>query len=166
MEFQVGDEAVHPNYGVGHIMQREERQVGDSQTQTYYVLAVGSATVWVPVNADGSTALRTVTVKQDLEHYRSILKSRPLGLDRDHQKRRLEINERLKPGSFQSLCEVVRDLTALGWQRPIGDRDASVLQHVRDNLQREWASAAKMSLPEAGQEVDALLRAGRDTYKA
>ncbi len=166
MEFQVGDEAVHPSYGVGHIVRRDERQLSNSQIQPYYVLSIGTATVWVPVNADGSTTLRVVTIKQDLEQYRSILKSRPLSLERDHQKRRLDINARLKPGSFQSLCEVVRDLTALGWQRPINDRDAGVLQQARDNLQREWASAAGLSLLEAGQEVDALLRAGRDAYKA
>ncbi len=165
MEFQTGDDAVHPSHGVGHIVRREERQLGGSQIQPYYVLAVGSTTVWVPVNTDGSTVLRTVTVKQDLEQYRSILKGRPLGLERDHLKRHAEIKDRLKHGSFQSLCEVVRDLTALGWQRPISERDASVLQRVRDNLQREWAIAANLSLPEAGLEVDALLRVGRDAYK-
>ena len=165
MEFQSGDNAVHPSYGVGNIMRLEERQLGGAQMQPYYVLAIGPATVWVPLQADGSTTLRAVTAKQDLEHYRLVLKGRPAALERDHHKRRVEINERLKPGSFQSMCEVVRDLTALGWSRPIGEGDSSVLQKVRDNLRREWAAATGLSMPEAVLEVDALLRAGREAYK-
>ena len=165
MEFRSGDEAVHPSYGVGNIVRLEERQLAGAEMQLYYVLAIGTATVWVPVRADGSTTLRAVTSKKELEQYRMVLKSRPITLERDHNKRRLEIYERLKPGSFQSVCEVVRDLTALGWHRPINDGDATVLQRVRDNLWREWAVSAGLSMPEAVQEVESLLRVGRDAYK-
>lgn len=165
MEYQSGDNVVHPSYGVGSIARREERAVSGTDVQPYYVLIIGPATVWVPVRADGSTILRAVTARQELEQYRVVLKSRPGSLERDHHKRRAEIQARLKPGSFQSMCEVVRDLTALGWNRPIGESDASVLQHVRENLRREWAIAAGLPLPEATQEVELLLRAGREAYK-
>jgi CarD family transcriptional regulator len=165
MEFRSGDDAVHPGYGVGNILRLEERQFAGAEMQPYYVLAIGTATVWVPVHPEGPTTLRAVTARKELEQYRLMLKGRPTRLERDHHKRRLEIQERLKPGSFQSMCEVVRDLTALGWQRPIGDGDATVLQKVRDNLQREWAVAAGLSLPEAAQEVESLLQAGRDVYE-
>jgi CarD family transcriptional regulator len=165
MEFRSGDDAVHPSYGVGNIVRLEERQLGSAQLQPYYVLAIGPATVWVPVGADGSTTLRAVTAKQELEQYRLVLKGRPAPLERDHHKRRVEINERLKPGSFQSMCEVVRDLTALGWNRPIGEGDSSVLKKVRDNLRREWAASAGLSIPEVVQELDSLLQAGREVYK-
>jgi CarD family transcriptional regulator len=165
MEFRSGDDAVHPSHGVGNIMRFEERQLGDTGMQPYYVLAIGPATIWVPVRADGSTTLRAVTAKQDLDHYRLVLKGRPATLERDHHKRRIEISERLKPGSFQSMCEVVRDLTALGWNRPIGEGDSTVLQKVRDNLRREWAASAGLSMPEAVQEVESLLQAGRAAYK-
>ena len=64
------------------------------------------------------------------------------------------------------LCEAVRDLTALGWNRHIGDGDAAVLLKVLDNLRREWAAAAGLSMPEAIREVDALLLAGREVHSA
>ncbi len=64
------------------------------------------------------------------------------------------------------MCEVVRDLIALGWYRRISEGDAAVLEKVRDNLWREWAAAAGLSIPEAIQEVDALLLAGREAYKS
>ncbi len=62
------------------------------------------------------------------------------------------------------MCEIVRDLTALGWDRPTGETDATLLKKIRDNLWREWAVATGQSDQEAIQEVQALLRAGRVAY--
>jgi RNA polymerase-interacting CarD/CdnL/TRCF family regulator len=166
MEFRSGDDVVHPSYGVGSIVRLEERELGASGLCWYYVLAIGTATVWMPVNADGSTTLRAVTRKQDLEHYRTILSSEPTLLVRDFKKRHLELVERLTSSSFQVMCEIVRDLTALGWNRPMGETDATLLKKVRDNLWREWAAATGLAHQEAIQEVGALLLAGRVAYKA
>ena len=166
MEFRSGDDVVHPSYGVGSIVRLEERELGASGLCWYYVLAIGTATVWMPVNADGSTTLRAVTRKQDLEHYRTILSSEPTLLVRDFKKRHLELVERLTSSSFQVMCEIVRDLTALGWNRPMGETDATLLKKVRDNLWREWAAATGQAQQEAIQEVGALLLAGRVAYKA
>jgi RNA polymerase-interacting CarD/CdnL/TRCF family regulator len=165
MEFKTGDDVVHPNYGVGNIVRLEERELATSGMRWYYVLAIGTATVWMPVQADGSTSLRAVTRKQDLEQYRTVLSSRPVLLDRDFKKRHLDLIERLSHSSFRAMCEIVRDLTALGWDRPTGETDATLLKKVRDNLWREWAAATGQSNQEAIQEVGALLQAGRVAYK-
>ena len=166
MGFRSGDDVVHPTYGVGNVVRLEERQLAEDEMRWYYLLAIGKHTVWVPVRADGSTTLRAVTPRHELDQYRALLKSRPTPLERDRNKRRLEINARLTHGSFRVLCEAVRDLTALGWNRHIGDGDAAVLLKVLDNLRREWAAAAGLSMPEAIREVDALLLAGREVHSA
>ncbi len=165
MEFRSGDDVVHPSYGVGNVVRLEERQLAEIEMRWYYVLAFGKMIVWTPVQADGSTTLRAVTAKQDLEQYRALLKGCPAALERDHRKRRTDINEQLTHGSFRVMCEVVRDLTALGWYRPIGEADAAVLKKVRDNLWREWVAATGLSLPEVILEVNTLLLAGEKTYK-
>lgn len=166
MEFRAGDDVIHPSYGLGSIMRVEERQLAETEMRRYYVLAIGAMTVWVPMRADGSTILRAVTARQDLEQYRALLKSRPTILDRDYRKRQLDFNERLTHGSFQVMCEIVRDLTALGRVRSIGESDAAILKKVRDNLWREWAAATGRPVPEAAREVNALLRAGQVADKA
>ena len=166
MEFRIGDNVVHPSHGVGRVLRREERQLPDGGVCHYYVLAVGPTTVWVPVQPDGSTRLRTVTARQELVHYRAVLQSRPATLERDHVKRRLDVNARLADGSFRVLCEVVRDLTALGWRRRINEADATLLHKVRDNLEREWAVSASLSPEEVREEIEALLQIGRETYLA
>jgi len=165
MDFRTGDDVVHPNYGVGSIVRLEERELAASGMRWYYVLAIGTATVWMPMQADGSTTLRAVTRKQDLEQYRTVLSSRPVLLDRDYKKRRLDLIERLTHSSFRVMCEIVRDLSALGWDKPMGETDASLLKKVQDNLRREWAAATGQSPQEAIQEVEALLRVGQVAYK-
>jgi len=165
MVFSSGDIAVHPTHGVGNILRLEEKELGGNERHKFYLLAIGSSMVWVPIAADGSTTLRAVTAKQDLEQYRKLLKSRPTTLDREHKQWRLDTTTRLTGGSFKVLCEVVRDLTSLGWYRTIGEMDAGMLQKVRNNLRREWAAAAGLSLQEAILEVDALLLAGRNEFK-
>lgn len=166
MEFDAGDYVVHPSYGVGNILRLEEKRLAETEMRLYYVLAVENSTVWVPVNSTGATGLRRVTPKQELERYRRVLKSKPTVLDRDHHKRRLEINERLKRGSFLAVCEATRDLTAHGWRKPLNDVDASMLQKVRDNLCREWAASQGVSIADAAREVDGLLHAAQETYKS
>ena len=166
MDFRTGDDVVHPNYGVGSIVRLEERELAASGMRWYYVLAIGTSTVWMPMQADGSTTLRAVTRKQDLEQYRAVLSSRPVLLDRDYKKRRLDLIERLTHSSFRVMCEIVRDLSALGWDKPMGETDASLLKKVQDNLRREWAAATGQSPQEAIQEVEALLKAGRVAHQA
>ncbi len=166
MRFRPGDYVVHPTYGVGNIVRLEERQLAEAEVRLYYVLAIDKGTVWVPVRSNGSTLLRAVTSKHELDQYRTLLKSRPTTLQRDYKKRRLEINERLQQGSFGMLCEVARDLTALGWKRPVSEGDAALLLQVNNNLWREWAAASGLSVPEAVHEVSALLTAGREAYQS
>ncbi len=161
MEFRPGDDVVHPGYGVGRIVRLEERELAASGLRWYYVLAINTATVWMPIQADGSTTLRAVTRKEDLDQYRTVLSNRPTVLDRDYKKRRLDLIERLAQSSFQVMCEIVRDLSAFGWSRPMGEPDAALLKKVKDNLGREWAVATGQSDHDAIQEVEALLRAGR-----
>ncbi len=166
MEFRSGDDVVHPNYGVGNIVRLEDRQLAENEMRLYYVLAFGKTTVWIPVQTSRSSPLRLVTAPQDLDQYRTLLKSRPMPLDHDYKKRRLNIQEQLALGSFQVICEVVRDLTALSWQRPLAGIDASLLNKVREGLWQEWAVSTGQSLPDAITEVTALLEAGEQTYRA
>jgi RNA polymerase-interacting CarD/CdnL/TRCF family regulator len=166
MNYNPGDQVVHPQYGVGTIIRVEDRQLAEQATRQYYVLMFGKTTVWIPVETDRASSLRRVTAAQDLEPYRALLQSQPVKLDKDYKKRRTELHEQLARGSFQVLCEVVRDLTALGWHKPVSGLDATLLKRVRDDLWHEWAASTGKGLPDAMQEVTALLWAGERAYKS
>ena len=157
MQFNVGDFIVHRIYGVGHVDKVEEKQFSQKQAQMYYQITWTERTAWVPANGEGPRGLRRTTAKGDLDHYRGVLKSRPTSLARNHHRRRRELVKRLRSGSFAALCEVVRDLTARGREKPLGPADTILLDQMRESLHREWAMAAEITETEAVQEVEALL---------
>ncbi len=164
MQFKVGDFVVHPAYGVGHIIKIEEKQFSEKGTRLYYKVTLPKRTIWIPVQAHGALGLRLVTAKSDLDQYRTLLKSRPVPLNKNHHRRHLELVSRLRQGSFQGVCEVVRDLTAWGWRKPLGPTDTATLQKTRESLFQEWATAAGVSIAEAIKEVESLLLATRQAY--
>jgi CarD family transcriptional regulator len=158
MQFKVGNFVVHPVYGVGQILKIEEKQFSDVKACLYYKITLSiRSTIWVPVEAQTVIGLRLATTKKDLDQYRHLLKSQPVALMKDHSKRQGELSDRLKEASFQVMCEVVRDLTALDEHKRLSATDRTLLLKTRKNLSQEWAVAANISATEAIQEIDGLL---------
>jgi RNA polymerase-interacting CarD/CdnL/TRCF family regulator len=164
MHFQVDDVVVHPAYGIGQIVKIEEKRFSEKQPQLYYKVTLLKRIIWIPVEAQATLGLRPVTAKNDLEQYRNLLKSLPTPLTKNHHHRHIELIKRLKQGSFQDICEIVRDLTAWSWRKPLGSTDSAMLKKTRDSLYQEWATAAGVSVTEAIKEVESLLLSTRRAY--
>jgi CarD family transcriptional regulator len=161
MQFKISDQVVHPTYGIGHIVDIEEKRFAQQESQWYYKVRLPKRTLWLPVETQEASGLRPITAKSELDWYRNLLKSPPLPLERNHHRRHPALLRRLKEGSFQVLCEVVRDLTAWGWRKPLGPTDMATLRKIRQSLSQEWATAAGVSPNEAIKEIDSLLLATR-----
>jgi RNA polymerase-interacting CarD/CdnL/TRCF family regulator len=166
VQFKVGDHVVHIAHGVGRVVRLDEKRLSGQEARLYYEVSTQKGTVWVPIEAQPSVRLRRVTSETELARYRSLLKSRPASLDPDHRKRHLQLADRMKEGSFKVLCEVVRDLAAHGWRKPLSEGDTARLRKARQDLAEEWAAAAGISVEAAEQEIDALLLEGRPAHKA
>lgn len=166
MAFQIDQQVVHPAHGVGRVVGLVTRRFAEATARQYYEIALVRSTVWVPVAADPDIGLRSLTPENELAHYRAVLKSRPSPLIPDHRQRHLELASRLRPGLFQNLCEVVRDLSARGWIKPLNEKDAVALRKTRDGLCQEWAATTGISVTDATDEVEALLREGRIAYQS
>jgi len=157
MRYKVGDYVVHLAHGMGQIANLEKKQLFGGEARLYYEVVTQKSTVWVPVESATEGTLRSLTAKSELAHYQQILKRKPEALNADRRLRQVELNDRLKQGSFQAICEVVRDLTAHGWRKPLSDADAALLRRISDNLCQEWAAAAGVTVAEANQQVNALM---------
>lgn len=163
MPMKVNDWVVHPQHGVGRVVNVEARQFGSAAKQAYYEIAIPTGTLWVP--ADGSVrGLRRLTAKGELDRYRRLLRSRPSPLTQDHRERHLVLLERLREGSFRARCEVLRDLRAHSWHKPLNEKSGSLLRSAHHEVCTEWAAADGLSLAEATHEVEALLQKGKETY--
>ncbi len=166
MQFKVGDQVIHISHGSGQIVAIEEKRLFDRDARLFYAVATNKSTVWVPVDADSAASLRLSVSNSALIYCRDLLKSRPTPLNTDRRQRYLELTNRLKQGSFEILCEIVRDLAAYGWPKPLSEADSTVLRKTQDAVCREWASAEGVSLLAAAQEIAALLQEGRRAHCA
>lgn len=160
MSFRVGQAVVYPTFGLGRIAAIVTKTDLDGQSQAFYEVRGEFSTLWVPVSEAAERGLRRVATQAELAPYRSLLQSQPADLSMDARLRQREIQARLRRGTLQDWCEVVRDLNALGSRSALGEYDVVELRKSRNWLNQEWAVAAGMSTAQAAAEIDRLLRAG------
>jgi CarD family transcriptional regulator len=159
MQLKIGDLVVHPAFGIGNIVEIEEKQFSEKEAaHLYYKITRLNHTMWIRVEVQESSRLRLVTARSDLDQYRDLLRSPPVSLNANQQQRQLELGSRLQEGSFRGVCEVMRDLTAWSLLKPLGQADTTTLQKTRISLYEEWAMAAGVSATAAISEVDMLLQ--------
>lgn len=160
--FKIGERVVHPQHGVGHVVNLEEREFGSGVTRRYYEIAIAGAgsTLWVPCDPP-SFGLRNLAKRSEIDSCRQILASRPSPLTDDARSRQANLAERLKQGTIRVQCEVVRDLFAFGEHKSLYGTMANFYRQTQNVLCEEWALVEGVTLADAMQEVTSLLEKSR-----
>lgn len=166
MPFEIGDRVVYPAIGIGRIVGLVMKSFFGAETQLYYEVIGDRSTVWVQTDKASARGLRRLARQDELEHYRRIVGGRPVALNQDRRQRQFELRSQLQLGTLQSLCEMVRDLSARGWVKPLNESDSQALRKSRDAVCQEWAAAGGVSILQATSELAALLLEARHTYQA
>jgi len=158
MNFHTGDTVMHWTYGLGQIVNLEERALSGSKT-LYYAVQVRDLTVWVPADGKVGSRLRSPTPKLRFKRLLAILSNPSEPLPEDWQERRTRLLELLKDGRAESLCQVIRDLSAYQKQklRPMNDNDQMVLKQSRNTLLGEWGFVLSITHAQAELELHRLL---------
>ena len=73
------------------------------------------------------------------------------------QQRKLYFHELVRNGRAESLCSLIRDLSAYGQTRSLNDNDQALLKRSRDALLEEWAFAYSITPAQADVELHRLL---------
>ncbi len=161
MNFNQSDRVVHHTFGIGVVVSIEEMSFGSPEPRLFYRVGFLKTTVWVPVDDLSKGGLRPVTPKDHLAQYRAVLKSSPVTFDSDFRKRQIELEKRMDKGSFQGLCEVIRDLDALDLEKPLSYTEKKLLKRTWDALVLEWSAASGVTDLEALSEINGYLSKGR-----
>ena len=164
MIFDIGDQVVHPQHGVGYVAKVAEKDFEPGVTRRYYEVVIPGSTVWVPMDLSIS-GLRKLTVRGEITRCRKILEAHPSPLSEDPRLRQAELSARLKKGTIRTQCEVVRDLYAYGEHRSMNGTIGAFYKAARDVLCQEWAAVERVTLDAATQEIDRLLEKSRLTLK-
>lgn len=163
MNFKVGERVVHPQHGVGNVVNLEEREFQPGILRRYYEVAIpGGSTLWVPFDPP-SFGLRKLAARNEIEQCRAILTSQPSPLSGDARTRQPDLANRLKTGTIRTQCEVVRDLFAHGEHKSLYGTIAGFFKQTQNVLCQEWAVVEGVTLSEAIQEVTSLLEKSRRT---
>ena len=159
LKFEVGDKVVHPQHGVGYIEGLEEKQFEPNNAQMYYVVSIPDTTLWVPVDFL-SSGLRKLGSISEFNECQQVLTESPeiLTAGRDLLSK---LFERINIGSIIAHCEVIRDLTAFGWKKPLYGPIADFQRMALQVLCQEWAMIKDIPLADASQEINQLLKRGR-----
>jgi CarD family transcriptional regulator len=163
MSFNIGDHVVHPQHGVGEVVNLADREFEPGMVRSYYEISIsGSSTVWVP-RQPPSFGLRKLADRREIERCRQILASQPAPLNGDARSRQSDLANRLKQGTIRTECEIVRDLYAHGEHRSAYGTIAGFFRQTQNVLCQEWAWVEGVTLSEALQEVNSLLEKSRET---
>jgi len=163
LKFEIGDKVVHPQHGVGYVSDMEEKQFEPNKSRMYYVVSIPDTTIWVPVDLSTS-GLRKLGEKSEIEQCYQILESAPqiLNAGRDLLS---NLADRIKQGTILAQCEVVRDLTAFGWHKPLFGPLADFQRMALNVLCQEWAVIKGVSVADASYEINDLLKKSRTIHE-
>ena len=158
MNFYKGDTVMHWSHGIGQILNLEERALAGAKA-VYYVVQVRDMTVWVPADSKVGSRLRPPTPKLRFERLLSILSNPSEPLPQDRLERKTRLLELLQDGRPESLCQVIRDLSAYQNQlgKPMNDNDQMILKQSRNTLLGEWGFVLSITHAQAEHELHRLL---------
>ena len=160
MPIEVGDRVIHPRHGLGHVTNLAVKQFVEGEKRPFYEISFSNSTLWVPFSRT-SSEIRKLTGKSEVASCRRVLTSPAEPLKNDFRLRQTELKDHLKEGTLTARCEVVRDLTAYGWHKPLNGSIAAFLQTTLDILCQEWAAVEKITPEEAAIEIQTLLEKGK-----
>jgi len=160
MTFKVGDQVIHPRHGLGQVNSLAVKEFVEGVKRLYHEISFPNSTLWVPLNST-SSGIRKLSLKSEITRGRKVLKSPAEPLNNDFRSRQVELSDHLKAGTLTAYCEVVRDLTAFGWQKPLHGSISAFLHDTLGVLYQEWAAVEEITPAEAANEIHSLLDKGK-----
>lgn len=156
MAFKVGDKVIHWAYGLGEIINLDEK-VLNGHSDKYYVVQTQDLTLWVPINGTGEQSLRLPTPVEDFQKLFGLLASPGETLSEDRFTRKTQLSELLKDGTLESICRVIRDLATFERTNKINEYDKSILARAWKSLINEWSFIFSIPIHKAERELRDLL---------
>jgi len=158
LDYQIGDKVIHATYGLGEVVQIDEKYIHERQ-MLCYVVSIRDMTIWVMADEAGKSGLRLPTPRDDFENLFAILTSPGEPLPVDRFERKTHLLDRMKDGRLASICSVIRDLVFYRQARKFNDYDKSTLERAKDLLLTEWTYSLSVSPVQAKNELVQLIGA-------
>ncbi len=157
MDFEVGDQVVHWNFGLGEIIQLDEKKL-DEFSGEYYVVQIRDLKLWVPRDEPGEPCLRFPTPADEFRDLFGLLASAGESLSANRFMRQTELTDILADRTLEAVCRVVRDLVHFKRDHKMNASDSLILKRSRAFLLDEWSHALSVPIQQAERELTDLLK--------
>ena len=157
-EFQVGDKAVYPGYGVAEITGIENREISGSEQKFYVLRVLGKdMTLMVPMSNADSVGLRNIIGAGEVEEVYEVLRKRGEKISTATWNRRYrEYMEKIKTGELTQIATVLRDLCLLRSDKDLSYGERNMLETARALLVQELALAKGLDDQTVENEIEQL----------
>ena len=156
VNFEIGDRAVYPAYGVGIIERIDQKEIAGTILEFYVVRIIDSEmTLMVPVNGVENVGLRRLIKASSVNRVYNVFKENDVVIDTTTWNRRQrEYNEKIKTGSVFEIAEVMRDLYVLKKTKTLSFGERSMMDKARNLLIKELAIAKEVSEESVEKKIE------------
>jgi RNA polymerase-interacting CarD/CdnL/TRCF family regulator len=156
MGFEIGDIVIHCTYGLGQIVDIEEKSIHGLLTNCY-VFRTADLTIWIPITHPLQHSLRVPTPPEEFIKLSAILTDPSEKLLENRLQRKDQLMSQMKDGELASICRVVRDLMYLKRSTRLSYQEKSILERAINSLLTEWTYSLGISLSNAEQAMTNML---------
>jgi RNA polymerase-interacting CarD/CdnL/TRCF family regulator len=156
MNFKTGDWVVHCAHGLGQITTIENRSFGE-ESIPYYMIQIADLTIWVPLDENLDKRLRPPITQAGFQSLINTLTGVPEDLPTDRRQRSQHLLDILKEGTAESVCRVIRDLTAHRKNRSWSESDGELMRRIKKIFIGEWSFTFSIPPLAAEAELQKLL---------
>ncbi len=157
LDYHVGDKVIHQQYGLGEIIQMDQKFIHERQTLCYVVRTQNQITIWVTADAPENSSIRRPTPEAGFEPLFDILRSQGTLLPVDQKERKKELFERMKAGDLASICSVIRDLQRYRREKKWNKNDKYTMERAQSFLIAEWMYPLSVTKVQANTELTQIL---------
>lgn len=166
MEYEVGENIVHPAHGTGEILGVEE-QVLAEESKEYCVIFFPDRKlkIRIPLSRIDDVGLRSIMSSKTYRQILETLPEAPRPLPQDFKERREMLQAIVSSGYPLRVAGAIRDLTWRSHNKPLNRSDAEMLSEARHRLVQEMALATGKEMQDINAVVDRALEASVEAEK-
>jgi RNA polymerase-interacting CarD/CdnL/TRCF family regulator len=163
MSYSIGDKIVHAYYGVGQVIDIEDKKLND-KTTTYYVVETRNSTFWLPVEKADNERIRPIASSVTIENnVVEALKADPQEMASHYKTRKKRIKDVRTSGEIVPIARLVRDLTYRRYKKGgLTDTESRSLDRLRSRLTAEWARSVGTTRSKVHAKIRKILLRHRE----
>lgn len=154
--YAIGDWVVHNLYGIGQIMDIENRPIRGEKTACFRVKTKDAA-FWFPQDQADNPRIRPIATPTVIRRAISALKKPGKDVETDSTIWRTRIDEVKANDNLTEFSETIRDLSILGTERKLNQTENKALQYFIDRLKREWSIVMELNIETVEQKLEASI---------